>query len=62
MPKTIPTKTSRGLLGIEDDKTVPVIRNHQIIDDNSEAVFYFPGCGSERLFSQVGLGNTSNAL
>ena len=55
MPKNMPTKTSRGLLGIEDDKTVPVIRNHQIIDDNSEAVFYFPGCGSERLFSQVGL-------
>ncbi len=55
MPKNIPTKTSRGLLGIEDDKTVPVIRNHQKINDDSEAVFYFPGCGSERLFSQVGL-------
>ena len=55
MPKDMPTKTSRGLLGIEDDKVVPVIRNIDRIDDNSEAVFYFPGCGSERLFSQVGL-------
>jgi len=55
MPKDMPTKTSRGLLGIEDDKTVPVIRNPNKLDDNSEAVFYFPGCGSERLFSQVGL-------
>jgi Fe-S oxidoreductase len=55
MPKDMPTKTSRGLLGIEDDKMVPVIRNQNKLDDNSEAVFYFPGCGSERLFSQVGL-------
>ena len=55
MPKDMPTKTSRGLLGIEDDKIIPVIRNIDRIDDDSEAVFYFPGCGSERLFSQVGL-------
>ena len=55
MPKDMPTKTSRGLLGIEDDKVIPVIRNLDRIDDDAEAVFYFPGCGSERLFSQVGL-------
>jgi len=34
---------------------VPVIRDPLKLNDNSEAVFYFPGCGSERLFSQVGL-------
>ena len=55
MPKDMPTKTSRGLLGIEDDKTIPVIRNPDRSMENSESVFYFPGCGSERLFSQVGL-------
>ena len=55
MPKDMPTKTSRGLLGIEDDKTIPVIRNPDRNMENSESVFYFPGCGSERLFSQVGL-------
>ena len=55
MPKNMPTKTSRGLLGIEDDKVVPVIRNISRTNDESDAVFYFPGCGSERLFSQVGL-------
>jgi Fe-S oxidoreductase len=55
MPKNMPTRTSRGLLGIEDDKIVPVIRNTNKLDENSDAVFYFPGCGSERLFSQVGL-------
>ena len=55
MPKALPTKTSRALLGIEDDTMVPVIRNPQKTTDDSDAVFYFPGCGSERLFSQVGL-------
>ncbi|MBT3917918.1 MAG: FAD-binding oxidoreductase, partial [Nitrosomonadales bacterium] len=55
MPKNMPTKTSRGLLGIEDDKVVPVIRNISRTNEESDAVFYFPGCGSERLFSQVGL-------
>ena len=54
LPKSVPAKTPRSLLGIEDDKTVPIIRNPQTAED-SEAVFYFPGCGSERLFSQIGL-------
>ena len=35
-------------------RNVPIIRNPALPED-SEAVFYFPGCGSERLFSQVGL-------
>ena len=34
---------------------VPIIRNPALRQDDQEAVFYFPGCGSERLFSQVGL-------
>lgn len=55
MPKAMPTKTSRALLGIEDDSIVPVIRNPLKAGEDSEAVFYFPGCGSERLFSTVGL-------
>jgi FAD/FMN-containing dehydrogenase/Fe-S oxidoreductase len=54
MPKDVPTRTSRALLDIEDDALIPVIRNPKVEDD-SDAVFYFPGCGSERLFSQVGL-------
>ena len=55
MPGNLPKRTSRALMDIEDDKIIPVIRNPQIKRDASEAVFYFPGCGSERLFSQVGL-------
>jgi Fe-S oxidoreductase len=34
---------------------VPIIRNPAATTADTEAVFYFPGCGSERLFSQVGL-------
>jgi Fe-S oxidoreductase len=55
MPKNVPNRTSRALLDVEDDSLIPVIRDPQRVSDESEAVFYFPGCGSERLFSQVGL-------
>ena len=55
MPGNLPKKTARALLDIEDDKIVPIIRNPQTTTSDTEAVFYFPGCGSERLFSQVGL-------
>ena len=55
MPGGLPKKTARALLDIEDKNYVPIIRNPQATSADSEAVFYFPGCGSERLFSQVGL-------
>ena len=54
LPKNVPAKTPRSMLGIEDDKSIPIIRNPATPED-AEAVFYFPGCGSERLFSQIGL-------
>ncbi|NDV11463.1 DUF3683 domain-containing protein [Crenobacter caeni] len=54
MPGGLPKKTARALLDVEDANVVPVIRNPKVAED-AEAVFYFPGCGSERLFSQVGL-------
>ncbi|MDQ6988649.1 MAG: DUF3683 domain-containing protein [Mariprofundaceae bacterium] len=52
---TLPLHTSRQLLGIEsrDKNMIPILRNPK--QANGKAVFYFPGCGSERLFSQVGL-------
>ena len=55
MPGNLPKKAARALLDIEDDKFVPIIRDPQATHADTEAVFYFPGCGSERLFSQVGL-------
>ena len=55
MPGGLPKRTARALLDIEDKHYVPVIRDPVATTVDSEAVFYFPGCGSERLFSQVGL-------
>jgi FAD/FMN-containing dehydrogenase/Fe-S oxidoreductase len=55
MPGGLPKKTARALLDIEDKDYVPIIRNPKETTADTEAVFYFPGCGSERLFSQVGL-------
>ncbi len=55
MPAGLPKKTARALLDIEDRNYVPIIRDPARTTSESEAVFYFPGCGSERLFSQVGL-------
>ena len=55
LPGGLPKKTARALLDIEDKDYVPIIRNPKTTTAETEAVFYFPGCGSERLFSQVGL-------
>jgi FAD/FMN-containing dehydrogenase/Fe-S oxidoreductase len=55
MPGGLPRRTARALLDIEDRNYVPIIRDPVGTSSESEAVFYFPGCGSERLFSQVGL-------
>jgi FAD/FMN-containing dehydrogenase/Fe-S oxidoreductase len=55
LPKGLPMQTLRQALQLEDDKNVPILRDSTKVNDQSDAVFYFPGCGSERLFSQVGL-------
>ena len=55
LPGKLPTRTARALLDIEDPHYVPIIRDPKRTSADAEAVFYFPGCGSERLFSQVGL-------
>ncbi|MCX8086090.1 MAG: DUF3683 domain-containing protein [Rhodocyclaceae bacterium] len=55
LPANVPRRTARALLDLEDATVIPVIRDPRRAPEESEAVFYFPGCGSERLFSQVGL-------
>jgi Fe-S oxidoreductase len=52
---SLPLSTTRQRLGIEsrDKNMIPILRDPK--KANGRAVFYFPGCGSERLFSQVGL-------
>ncbi len=51
----LPRRTTRAMLGLEDRDTVPVVRDPARVTDDSDAVFYFPGCGSERLFSDLSL-------
>ncbi|QIL69850.1 FAD/FMN-binding oxidoreductase [Diaphorobacter sp. HDW4B] len=55
LPGGLPKRTARALLDIENKDYVPIIRDPKTTNSETEAVFYFPGCGSERLFSQVGL-------
>jgi FAD/FMN-containing dehydrogenase/Fe-S oxidoreductase len=55
MPSDLPKQPMRALLGLEDHTIVPIVRDAAKANQDSEAVFYFPGCGSERLFSQIGL-------
>jgi len=49
MPGGLPSRTARALLDIEDRHYVPIIRDPARTSSETEAVFYFPGCGSERL-------------
>ncbi len=51
----LPLDTARSMLGIDgrNKNEIPILRDP--LKANGRAVFYFPGCGSERLFSQVGL-------
>ncbi len=51
----VPPKTMRQLLLAEETDLVPVIRDPEVNQSNRDSVFYFPGCGSERLLSQVGI-------
>ena len=55
MPAGLPSQPMRALLGVEDAKNVPILRDPAKATEDSDAVFYFPGCGSERLFSEVGM-------
>ncbi|HKJ76922.1 MAG TPA: (Fe-S)-binding protein, partial [Gammaproteobacteria bacterium] len=55
LPNAMKGQTTRALLNLEDDKVVPILRDPEKVSEDSEAVFYFPGCGSERLFGRVGL-------
>ncbi|MCP4043226.1 MAG: (Fe-S)-binding protein, partial [Gammaproteobacteria bacterium] len=56
MPVGLYPQTMRhALLGSADERYVPIVRDPKRVAEEADAVFYFPGCGCERLFSQVGL-------
>ncbi|MES0489053.1 MAG: DUF3683 domain-containing protein [Leptospirales bacterium] len=50
----LPKETLRGALGIEDSKYISIIRDPEKVKNNSEAVFFFLGCGVERLYTKEG--------
>jgi Fe-S oxidoreductase len=55
LPKDTKIDTMRSLLKIESSTHIPILAHPQKSNEDSEAIFYFPGCGSERLFSQISL-------
>ena len=60
LPAHVPLRTSRAMLGLEDSNTIPVIRKPDLAEsERGDSVFYFPGCGSERLFSEIGIATIS---
>jgi Fe-S oxidoreductase len=55
MRAKVPSRPLRSIIDAEDPTHVVIIRDEDKTTNDSDAVFYFPGCGSERLFSQIGL-------
>jgi len=55
LPAGVAARTMRAELGLEDKTQVYILRDPAKVTDESDAVFYFPGCGSERLFSEIGM-------
>ncbi|MBF0609598.1 MAG: DUF3683 domain-containing protein [Magnetococcales bacterium] len=56
----LPEQTFRAMLEIEGDESIPILR--QPGKENGEVVFYFPGCGCERMYSQVSLASVALLL
>jgi FAD/FMN-containing dehydrogenase/Fe-S oxidoreductase len=50
----LPPGNLRSILGMEDGKYVSILRKPEIKDSEAEAVFFFPGCGIERLYTDSG--------
>jgi FAD/FMN-containing dehydrogenase len=50
-----PKLTLRDALKLQSTDSVPILRNPGKVNDESDAIFYFPGCGSERLYTEIGI-------
>ena len=51
----LPKQGFRHILRLEDRTQVPILRDPRVTPEDAPPVFYFPGCGAERLFSDVAL-------
>ncbi len=59
LPMDTGLKPMRELLGIHETDSVPILAHPEKSNIDSPSVFYFPGCGSERLYSQIGLATVA---
>ncbi|MEO5378521.1 MAG: DUF3683 domain-containing protein [Magnetococcus sp. DMHC-6] len=57
LPTHLPTQTARASLDIEESDSIPILKGARNANgaEPTENVFYFPGCGCERLFSDISL-------
>ncbi|MBF0272256.1 MAG: DUF3683 domain-containing protein [Magnetococcales bacterium] len=62
LPSGLPNRSARGFLNIEDPGIIPVLRDPDRWEPKLESVFYFPGCGCERLFSDISLASIAMML
>ncbi len=54
LPEPGSSVTARAFLGLEETDAVPILKGVEG-GPVSESVFYFPGCGCERLFGEIAL-------
>lgn len=55
LPIDTGAKPLRSLLNITDTSSIPILAHPEKSTIDSPSVFYFPGCGSERLYSDIAL-------
>ena len=61
LPENLSPTTARSLLNLEATDSIPILKGlveskpDDSKPDEDEVVFYFPGCGCERLFSDISL-------
>ncbi|MBF0176118.1 MAG: DUF3683 domain-containing protein [Magnetococcales bacterium] len=55
LPGRLPRYPLRSWLGIENPDVIPLLRDPSRSNERAPAIFYFPGCGCERLFSDIAL-------
>ena len=54
LPESPSPITARAFLGLEQTETIPILKGANPVHP-LETVFYFPGCGCERLFGEIAL-------
>ncbi|MEO5353076.1 MAG: DUF3400 domain-containing protein [Magnetococcus sp. XQGC-1] len=55
LPSPQQSITARAFLGLEEGEVIPILQGIGRSGQPAETVFYFPGCGCERLFGEIGL-------